>query len=96
MDVRPIDPRTDPRPEYGPVHEYRVVFWQRGSAYENDLAGAEDVHEVIEWADAEASARGCTYTLFAKFDHGSSRGIVWLAGIDPTVHSTPNFGREHP
>jgi hypothetical protein len=35
-------------------------------------------------------------TLFAKFDHGPDRGIVWLAGIDPTVHSRPNFAQHHP
>jgi hypothetical protein len=51
---------------------------------------------LIEWADAEATARGCAYTLFARFDHGPDRGIVWLAGVDPTVHSRPNFERQHP
>jgi hypothetical protein len=60
MKVRPtIDPRTGPCPEYGPIHEYRVVFCQRGRANENDTSGADDVHQVIEWADAgPANARG--------------------------------------
>jgi hypothetical protein len=96
MDIRPIDPRKDIRPEYGPIHEYRVVFWRGGSANENDISGADDVHRVIEWADAEATARRCTYTLFAKFDHGDSQGMLWLAGINPTVHSGRNFARHHP
>jgi hypothetical protein len=61
------------------------------------VSGAEDVHEVIEWAEAEAVARGATYTLYAKVDNGANdRGLVWLAGVDPTVWSAPNFSRNHP
>jgi hypothetical protein len=66
------------------------------AAKENDVIGAEDVHRVIEWAEDEARRRASTYTLFAKVDHGESRGLVWLAGFDPTAHSRPNFKRQHP
>ena len=37
-----------------------------------------------------------TFPLFAKIDRGEDRGLVWLAGVDPTVHSRPNFSRPHP
>jgi hypothetical protein len=73
-----------------------VTFWRRTSSHDHDVVGAEDVHAVIEWADVEAKRRDSTYTLFAKVDRGDDRGLVWLAGIDPTVHSRPNFAREHP
>jgi len=97
VDVQPIDPRTDPRWETHPVHDYRVIFWKKGAAYEFDVLGVADVHEAIEWAEQEASARGSTYTLFALVERGEAdRGLVWLAGVDPTVWSRPNFEREHP
>lgn len=96
MDVQPVDPRSDPRWESPPTHDYRVVFWRRGRAYENNISEADDVHQVIKWADAEAEAGGGTYTLFARIDRGEDRGLVWLAGVDPTVHSRPNFSRPHP
>jgi hypothetical protein len=73
-----------------------VTFWRRTSSHDHDVLAAEDVHAVIEWADAESKQRDSTYTLFAKVDRGDDRGLVWLAGIGPTVHSRPNFAREHP
>jgi len=35
---------------------------------------------LIEWADAEATARGCTYTLFARFDLGPDQVTIANAG----------------
>jgi hypothetical protein len=97
VDVQPIDTRTDPRWETHPVRDYRVTFWKKGAAYEFDVLGVADVHEAIEWAEQEASARGSTYTLFALVERGEADGgLVWLAGVDPTVSSRPNFEREHP
>ena len=109
MDIRPIDPRADERWETDPVHDYRVVFWKQQAAPpgipqermmwmadEHDVLGAQDVHDVIAWADDEARRRGSTYTLHAKVDRGADGGLVWLAGIDPTVESSPNFERRHP
>ena len=86
-----MDPRTDAEWEAGPIHAYRVIFWPRPAlSDEYDLLNADDVHAAIEWANAEANERGCTYTLYAKVTAGRP-GLVWLAGIDPTVHSSPNF-----
>jgi hypothetical protein len=97
VDIQPIDPRTGPRWETHPVHDYRVIFWKKGASYEFDVLGVADVHEAIEWAEQEAGARGSTYTLFALVERGEAdRGLVWLAGVDPTVWSGPNFEREHP
>ena len=96
MDIEPIDPRTDSRWETNPIHDYRVTFWRKGAAYEFDVADAADVHEVIGWAEQEARSRGSTY-LFARVNRGETeRGLVWLAGVDPIVWSSPNFEREHP
>jgi hypothetical protein len=111
MEIRPIDPRSDRRWETGPTHDYRVVFWRQPaaagrpdippervmwSAYEHDVLGAADVIDVIEWADQEARSRECMYTLHAKVDSGERPGLVWLAGVDPTVWSSPNFELQRP
>jgi hypothetical protein len=96
VEDRGIDARTDRRWESPPTRDYRVVFWRGGSADERDLSDAEDVHDVIRWADGEAATRGATYTLFAKVDRGDDPGLVWLAGVDPTVWSRPNFNRPRP
>jgi hypothetical protein len=92
-----FDPRTDPRWEKQ-NHDYRVVFWTQPlarnpadqyrvmwHAHEHDVLGARDVHEVIDWADAEARKRDAMYTLFAKVDYPEHPGLRWIAGIDPTV-----------
>jgi len=100
VDVRQIDPRIDQRWESPPIHEYRVIFWRTSgtgwAADENDISGAADVHQVIQWADAQAAERGGTYTLYAKLDQGDQHGLVWLAGVDPTVGSGPNYSPQHP
>lgn len=108
MDARLVDPRVDARWETEPTHAYRVVFWRQQIAppgipqehmmwvgAEHDVAGAEDVHEVIAWADAEAQQRQSTYTLYAMVDRDDDRGLVWLAGVDPTS-SASNFERPQP
>jgi hypothetical protein len=50
------------------------------AADENNVIGAQDVREVITWADEEARSRKSTYTLWAVVARGSE---VWLAGIAP-------------
>jgi hypothetical protein len=108
MEIHLIDPRTDLRSETPPTHDYRVVFWRQRrasagiaqerimwEASENDVLDAQDVHEVIEWAEAEARKRSSVYTIFAKVDSGGRRELVWLAGINP-VRPQSNFGRQHP
>jgi hypothetical protein len=83
--------------ETDPTVDYRVIFWAAEShASEYDLVEADDVHAVIAWADAEARSRSCTYTLYAKVRGGNGAGLAWLAGVDPTVGSRPNFHRSQP
>ena len=92
-----VDPRTDAEWGTDPTVNYRVIFWlteNHSDVY--DLFDAEDVHAVIAWADAEARSHAWTYTLNAKVRAREAAGLVWLAGIDPTVHSRPNFHRAQP
>jgi hypothetical protein len=69
------------------------IMW---AASEYCVSKAEDVHQVIAWADEEARRRSAMYTLYAQVGIGEREGLVWLAGVDPTVHSRPNFERRHP
>jgi hypothetical protein len=97
------------------THDYRVVFWQHQlpesahSAFEMgwaeltwDVADAEDVHEVIGWAEsylnefAEAHPGSeHTYVLYAKVP-----GETWMlhiAGANRTVlPENDDFRRSHP
>jgi hypothetical protein len=67
------------------------------AAAEHSVLEAEDVHEVIAWADEEARRRSATYTLYAMAKLGAEEGLVWLAGADPTrALGGPNFERRHP
>ena len=56
MDVRQIDTRVI---ESEPDAVYHVYFWsdQRRRSDEYELTNTRDVHEVLEWADANASGR---------------------------------------
>ena len=97
MRAEPVDPRTDAEWGSDPTVNYRVIFWvAENHSDEYDLLDAEDVHAVIAWADAEARSRGSTYTLYGKVRDGERAGLVWLAGIDPTAKSRPNFHRAQP
>jgi hypothetical protein len=69
------------------------VMW---AASEHCISEAEDVHAVIVWAEEEAHRRRAAYTLYAVAAIGDEEGLVWLAGIDPTRWSGPNFERRHP
>jgi hypothetical protein len=108
MDARLVDPRADAHWETPPTHNYRVVFWRQRrapadmpqehimwEASDYDVLDAQDIHEVIEWAESEARRRNCVYTIHAKVGK-EGRGLVWLAGITPTLDSGENFGRQHP
>jgi hypothetical protein len=65
---------------------YRVYLWRPvGSAWwsrEFEIAHA-DVVAVIAWAKEHAAADE-TFTLFALVDSRGERGLVHLAGVDPT------------
>ncbi len=68
----------------GPIHDYYV-------------SEAEDVQEVIAWAEGEARRRSAMYTLYAIATIGVEEGLVWLAGVDPTRGLRgPNFEIHHP
>lgn len=101
--IRLADPVADDGFQI-PSHDYRVVFWtekpseQMFAALEYDIVGAQDVHEVIEWAEREAGPDDC-YTLFVKFESpwSDERGLLHIAGLDPSAapeHMT--FRRRHP
>ena len=94
MDVRAVDPRDIRWEVDSPV--YRVYFWTQPPAppdvppevvmYESnefELTGAQDVHEVLAWADENAPA-GAMYTLYAVMERNGGPGLVHLAGQDPT------------
>jgi hypothetical protein len=70
------------------------IMW---AASEHCVSEAEDVHEVIEWADEEARRPAAMYTLYGVTSIGVEEGLVWLAGVDPTRGLRgPNFERRHP
>lgn len=97
MRAEPVDPRTDAEWGTDPTVNYRVIFWlTENHSNEYDLLDAEDVHAAIAWADAEGRSSGWTYTLYAKVRGREGAGLVWLAGIDPTANSRPNFHRAQP
>ncbi len=95
-------------------HLYRVGFWwhQKPPA-ESDIPQeemgwgvewwdlrAEDVHEVIEWAEAKADS-GQIYTLYVRFTDPHPPGRVWMVRIAGADHTTnPDFDdgfyRQHP
>jgi hypothetical protein len=92
--VRSIDPRDVRWEITSPT--FRVYFWEpqpapldvadhpvgyRSTEYE--IRGA-DVPEVLAWADAIAPRRS-TYVVYAVVDHSRERGLVRLAGNDPTT-----------
>jgi hypothetical protein len=97
MDVRPVDPR-DTRWEIDSP-SYRVYFWTRPPAppdvpedlviyhsTEFELSGAADVSEVRAWAEANAPP-GSTHTVNVVLERDQERGVVRLAGVDPTGSS---------
>jgi len=94
---------------------YRVSFWQQqtpppGSQVRPEDAGwseeywdisAEDVHEVIAWADEKAGSER-TYTLYIRLDDDGRWAdeslFVQIAGANPTRDPTftDGFERKHP
>ena len=87
---RPIDPRDTGWEVWNPA--YRVYFWRRVSATgwgsrELEVSG-DDIVAVLDWATRNAND-GETYTLFAVVDYGDERGLIRLAGHDPTRDERP-------
>jgi hypothetical protein len=97
-----VDPRDITWEQADPV--YRVYFWHRPPppagipaervmwhCNEQRLIGAQDVQEVIGWANERLPA-GDRYVLYVEQTDGGRRGLVRLAGIDPTESDEPDFG----
>jgi hypothetical protein len=86
MEARPVDPRDTEWEVSCPT--YRVYFWRRqprgGYASEEfELRGAADVRDVLRWAKKRAGGR--LVTIYAVRDGADGRGLIRLAGVDPTV-----------
>jgi hypothetical protein len=72
-----VDPRDTRWEENDPA--FRVYFWHRPPTPE----GVPADHEVIAWAEARLPA-GDQYVLYVEHADGGRRGLVRLAGHDPT------------
>jgi hypothetical protein len=90
-----------------PARSYRVTFWQKQvpppdvaydpehmgwSAVHYDFGDAEDVHEVIEWAEAHFDAntspeseRGYVVGLWTPDGLLAHPALIQLAGHDPGI-----------
>jgi hypothetical protein len=100
VETRLVDPRDVTR-EFR-AGTYRVIIWRQrearppghdvvvgwmASAY--DLTGAQDVHEVIAWAEQEVGRDpDSRYTLWVKVEDAAfgEPFLMNLAGQDPTDH----------
>jgi hypothetical protein len=84
VDAHPVDPRDTRWEVWNP--RYRVFFWREvGTGYGSrgfDLDTGE-ADAALAWADQERGENE-TFTLFAVVDLGEDRGLVRLAGSDPT------------
>lgn len=68
------------------------IMWAANEQYVRE---ADDVHEVLSWAEEEGHKRSATYTLYAVTLGPDREVLVWLAGVDPTTNG-PNFERPRP
>lgn len=68
------------------------IMWAAAEQYVRE---AEDVHQVISWAEEEGKRRSAMYALYAVISGPDREVLVWLAGVDPTTNG-PNFERRHP
>ena len=61
---------------------YRVYFFSADGATDtNRVVEARDVHQVFDWADAQA--RGRRYILYVEVEDAREIGLLQLAGGDP-------------
>jgi hypothetical protein len=102
VEIAPVDPRDSEWEQAHPV--YRVYFWAQAQAppvsaqhqvtamwrsEEWRLTIADDVHEVLDWANG-AAGRGRRFTLYIETDTAEGRGLAHLAGTDPTASAAPS------
>lgn len=107
-------PPPEPWPPETWTHLYRVCFWRQqtsppesavppeDAAWSAEIwdLSAEDVHEVIEWANEKAEADQI-YTLYTMLEDGRQPEeplLVQIAGADPTRNPrfSDDFHRQHP
>jgi hypothetical protein len=103
--MRLIEPPSDDS-YASPARTYRVTYWQKQlpppgssiaaeqmawSAVHFDFAEAEDVHEVIEWADAHfdentssESERGYQIGIWTPDGLLNRPTLIFIAGFDPS------------
>jgi hypothetical protein len=83
MQVTAIDPR-DVRFEVDKP-DYRVYFFEPdGRSDEYHLTGAQDLAEVLDWAQAEANDRSYVVYVFTDFGPGHEQPtLIRLLGQDP-------------
>ncbi len=87
MQAVPVDPRDVISEDSPPA--YRVYFWRRLAApgafesTEFELTDA-DAEEVFAWARTTARSDQ-TYTIYAVVERPDGRGLLRLAGTDPTA-----------
>ena len=70
-------------PQARPALPESVVTWH---STEFELTGADDVTEVLAWAE-ETGNPGSTYVVYAVVEGRGDRGLVRLAGVDPMLRS---------
>jgi hypothetical protein len=83
VDARLVDPRDARWELWTPA--YRVSLWTRSSdgwASREFEIGDADVNDVLDWIQEQRDVE--TFTLYAIVDQGDDRGLVRLAGNDPT------------
>jgi hypothetical protein len=93
VDVEPVDPRDAEGEDHDPA--YRVYFWESTAppgaadaesfmmaATEHRLVGAENVQEVVAWADGHVRPDQA-YELFVEVIRASSVRLVRLSGLGP-------------
>jgi hypothetical protein len=93
LNARPVDPRDTSWEVRNPA--YRVCFWRRfgggWASREFEVSGA-DAAVVFDWAERNAGDDE-TYSIFVLVGDGDARGLVRLAGLDPTgAHRSSDSG----
>ena len=104
---------TERHPIEAWTHLYRVGFWSQQTPPSNSDVDpeqvswsvelwdvhAEDVHEVIAWADEQAG-EARTYTLYIRLEdrRPGEDMLVQIAGVDPTRNPpfADGFRERHP
>lgn len=93
MKAERADPRDGRWEESGSAYRVRYLGLKTESrtdpplvyeCTEIGLSDVTDVSEALRWAEDNADGR--TFTLYALVDRRRERGLVHLAGTDPTKH----------